>query len=120
MFCPRCGQQMTPDARFCSKCGFILGGVSQLLITNGVPGTGDNAYQPPAPSERQNGIRRGAKGLFLSAVLFPLAFGLAILVDNPWPLLIPFTVAIAGAAQMLYARLSWPGQSFPRQAYPFA
>ncbi len=31
MFCPQCSQeQISEDTRFCSRCGFLMTGVSQL------------------------------------------------------------------------------------------
>ena len=36
MFCPRCGQeQATPEMRFCSRCGFPLGLISEILSHGG-------------------------------------------------------------------------------------
>ncbi|MFN2494156.1 MAG: hypothetical protein ABR501_14870 [Pyrinomonadaceae bacterium] len=36
MHCPKCGQQQVSDEmRFCSRCGFSLGIVTELLVTGG-------------------------------------------------------------------------------------
>jgi uncharacterized membrane protein YvbJ len=36
MHCPRCGQQqLSEETRFCSRCGFQLGIVSELLLHDG-------------------------------------------------------------------------------------
>lgn len=36
MHCPKCGQQQVSDEmRFCSRCGFALGIVTELLVTGG-------------------------------------------------------------------------------------
>lgn len=36
MHCPRCGQQqVSPETKFCSRCGFSLGLVADLLAHNG-------------------------------------------------------------------------------------
>ena len=38
MYCPRCSQQqVSDDIRFCSRCGFKLDAVADLLLTDGVP-----------------------------------------------------------------------------------
>ena len=43
--------------------------------------------------------------MLASAVMFPLVLGFAIgIVDSPEPLLLPFTVFLAGLARMVYAR----------------
>lgn len=37
MFCPRCGQeQISENTRFCSRCGFLLETVSEVLANGGV------------------------------------------------------------------------------------
>jgi hypothetical protein len=56
-----------------------------------------------APSPKRKGIRRGAKVLFVGAVLAPIFLGLSIAVDSPEPLFIPFTVFFAGLLLMLYS-----------------
>jgi hypothetical protein len=34
IYCPRCGQQrLSPDVRFCSRCGLALEGVEHLVAT---------------------------------------------------------------------------------------
>ena len=36
MYCPRCGQQQISDAtKFCSRCGFQMGLIGELLANNG-------------------------------------------------------------------------------------
>ncbi|HEX8637447.1 MAG TPA: hypothetical protein VF692_05245, partial [Pyrinomonadaceae bacterium] len=36
MHCPRCGQQqVSPETKFCSRCGFPLGLVSDLIAHGG-------------------------------------------------------------------------------------
>jgi hypothetical protein len=36
MYCPRCGQQqVSNETKFCSRCGFQMGLVSELLLHNG-------------------------------------------------------------------------------------
>jgi len=37
MYCPKCSQQqITEEMRFCSRCGFPLEGVKELIVTGGV------------------------------------------------------------------------------------
>ncbi|HVF43588.1 MAG TPA: zinc ribbon domain-containing protein [Pyrinomonadaceae bacterium] len=101
MFCPRCGQQqISGEVRFCSRCGLSLSSVPALLA-------GFEAAPPEgAPrgrrSKKRRQMRRGAKLMFLSAVLFPVFFGIAISGDGPGPLIVPVTVFFAGLAWMLY------------------
>jgi hypothetical protein len=62
---------------------------------------------PPAPelTARRSGMRRGAKLMFFSVVLFPIFFGFCFIVDNPAPLFVPLTVFLAGLVMVVYARL---------------
>ena len=59
--------------------------------------------KPQTPKRR--GMRRGAKLMFLSAVLFPMFFGFAVAVDTPGPLVAPITIFFAGLAILLYSLL---------------
>ena len=69
MFCPQCGQQQVSDAvRFCSRCGFLLEGVSVVLTSGGqLP----MRYVQSASRElspRSKGVRQGAL-IMLSTIL---------------------------------------------------
>lgn len=105
MYCPKCGQQALDEVRFCSRCGMRLDGVTQLLDSDGsmVPPTSE--LQPRKVTIRQKGIRFGVKLIFLSIVLFPIFFGLAVSrdVDSPAPLLLPLTVFLTGLTRLLYS-----------------
>lgn len=92
--------------RFCSRCGFPLGVVKELLTGGGI------AAAPPAQhfSPRQRGIRQGARLIFWSVVAFPLFFGICVAFKSPGPLVVPVTLFLAGLVWMIYARLF--GESF--------
>jgi hypothetical protein len=104
IYCPRCGQhQLSPDVRFCSRCGLQLEGVEQLVATGGLSTL---AGKPgDALSPRRRGMRLGAKVLFYGVVLIPVSFALSIMFDSPVPLFLFATVLMVGAARMAYARL---------------
>ena len=103
MYCPRCGQQQVSDEmKFCSRCGLSLAGLANWIVS----GSGLNLLGAPlAPKVRRQGVRRGAKIVFASAVMFPVFLGLSFLVDEPVPLLLPIIVFIVGLSIMLYSRL---------------
>jgi hypothetical protein len=70
MFCPTCGQrQISEETRFCSRCGFLLTGVGELIKNGGaLPqflqlGGGAKPMTP-----RRKGLRQGAM-LFMSGIL---------------------------------------------------
>ena len=102
MFCPRCGQQQfSEEVRFCPRCGLSLASVPALVagFESAAPAGG---APRGARSKKRKQMRRGAKLMFLSAVLFPVFFALAIAVDAPGPLIVPVTVFFAGLAWLLY------------------
>lgn len=110
MYCPKCSQQqVSDDVRFCSRCGFPLGPVAQMLA-GGEVFMARNAEPRRKLSLRHlqgtnKGTRIGAKMLFFSMVLVPLAIALSAAVDSPGPLLIPFILFLAGLTQVLYVRI---------------
>jgi len=119
MHCPQCGQQQVSETvRFCSRCGFPLDGVIQLLAHGGIlpvyrePGT-------PAPiSPRKKGVRQGGI-LFLTGVLLVPILGILYSYSNSNFLELLTAIAavicfVGGPLRMLYAALfeeggpNWP------------
>lgn len=80
MYCPICGQQQVSDViRFCSRCGFLLTGVAQVIANNGnVPHVLPDSIQTVS-SMRLRGIKFGGALMLLGVILTPIA---AILLDN--------------------------------------
>lgn len=125
MFCPRCGQQPANDRiRFCPSCGLRLDGVVNLLLNDGVPTNplampAQMAPPPPTqPSPRRKGMRRGGKLLFTSLAIFLPLFGFSILIGEPFPLLLPSSLFLAGIFWMLYCRLFEDDYATPVQTLP--
>lgn len=109
MYCPRCGQQQISDEiRFCSRCGFLLTGISEVVANGGqIPekylkaGNGKN-------SPRKRGVRHGAM-LFLSGILIVPLIAIIFVGILKTP---PYFVALAalltfvgGLLRMIYALL---------------
>lgn len=90
MYCPRCGQeQISPQTRFCSRCGFLMSGVADLLATGGnLP-----ALSAPAAvkgeTPRKKGLKKGLFIFLLSFLLVPLIAIFTVAVNAE-----PFGVAI--------------------------
>jgi hypothetical protein len=104
MHCPKCGQQqLSNEVRFCSRCGFRLSLVAELITNDGLLPVNQALAEPDKRPARPRGVRLGAKLMFLSAVLLPIALGLSIIADSPGPFIIPFTIFLAGFAWMLYS-----------------
>lgn len=130
MHCPQCGQQQaSEEMRFCSRCGFPLGGVAQLMANGGTLSTIAGDSSCTKLSSRRKGVRRGAILIMLGAVLVPL---LALLIDPPpgslpedrMPyLLIPLSAIIffaGGLMRILYALLFEDSTPPALQASKFA
>ena len=105
MFCPKCGQQSSDEVRFCPKCGLQLAGLPAYIAGNDLMANRPDPSRQAEMTAKRRGMRRGAKLMFFSVVLFPIFFGFCFLVDNPAPLFVPFTVFLAGLVLVVYARL---------------
>lgn len=107
MYCPNCGQQQVSDEmRFCSRCGLALSGLVEWLAGGRLPAkTGEAAKAPAALSPRRKGIRRAAKLMFFSGVLFPIFLAISIAADEGAPMVVPFLLFFISVVLMLYARL---------------
>ena len=107
MYCPNCGQQQVSDEmRFCSRCGLALSGLAEWLTGGGVPVQRQvEVQQVSADSPRRKGIRRAAKLMFFSGVLFPIFLAISLAVDEGGPMILPILVFFVSLVMMLYARL---------------
>src|ERR1044071_4864689 len=99
MYCPQCGQQQGSDElRFCSRCGFQLQGVTQLLNAGGeLPGL-SKGEQRRRRSPRREGVRQGVLLMFVAMVLAPLANFI-----GKGGEVLPATFIMLGLMRLLYA-----------------
>jgi hypothetical protein len=110
MYCPQCGQeQASSEMRFCSRCGFPLGGVADLLARGGLTTTApQSGPQVRGLSPRQKGTRAGIMQMMSGLLVVPIV---AILSHNifGWQgLIIPLAALITfvgGLLRIIYARL---------------
>src|ERR1700752_70537 len=73
MFCPHCGQQQSSGViRFCSRCGFPLDGVIQLLSNGGILPAYRAPDEPVPCSPRKRGVKQGGLLLLSGAVVVPI------------------------------------------------
>ena len=107
MYCPQCGQQQIADStRFCSRCGLLVSGLAEWLARGGmIPAVPEQSPSRPPVTPKRKGIRRGAKLMFISAVLLIPFFALSVVNDHPGPMVIPFTFFFAGLSILLYSVL---------------
>lgn len=105
MYCPNCGQQqISGEMRFCSRCGLALSGLAEWLAGNTLPA---RRVETPVslPSPRRKGIRRAAKLMFFSGVLFPVFLVFSLAAEEGGFMVVPIILFFVSAAMMLYARL---------------
>jgi hypothetical protein len=111
MYCPQCGQQQASGiVRFCSRCGFPLDGVIQLLGTGGMVPVYQTTPEEPVPaSPRRKGVKQGGMLLLSGAVLVPILGVFASFSDAAFPQILAALAAIicfiGGPLRMLYAGL---------------
>ena len=110
MYCPQCGQQQATGAvRFCSRCGFPLDGVIQLLGTGGMLPVYHQSDEPVQISPRRKGVKQGAILLLSGAVIVPILGVLASFSNAAFPQILAALAAIicfiGGPFRMLYAGL---------------
>lgn len=106
MYCPKCNQQqVSSNVRFCSRCGFPLETVANLLAHDGVlTALGTKGEQPLSP--RQKGVRQGTALMLASLIVSFIAALLSIFVLGKPELFLPLTggaVFLCGMLRILYA-----------------
>lgn len=105
MYCPHCGQERTSsETNFCSRCGFPLGGVAELLANGGVVA---NSKQPSGDSPRKKGLKQGLFIFLLTFLIVPIIAIISISIDiQPWAVAIAaILLSVGGILRMLYAWL---------------
>src|SRR5215207_1065539 len=106
MYCPNCGQQQVSDEmRFCSRCGLALTGLAEWLAGGSLPVRSTEQTEVSTVTPRRKNMRRAAKLMFFSGVLFPIFLLICLAVDEGGPMFIPFFVFFVSLVWMLYARL---------------
>jgi hypothetical protein len=113
MYCPQCSQQQVDDnVRFCSRCGFPLGGVSDLLAQGGVLPVSDAGGSTRRRSPRREGVRQGTLMILIGMVLVPLVAVFSTLVlDRPELFVPPVAIIcfVGGLMRILYALIFQEG-----------
>jgi hypothetical protein len=109
MYCPQCGQQQVSDViRYCSRCGFLLDGVTAVLARGGTVPTQyvQPGYQPLSP--RSKGVRQGALLMLSTLLIVPLVaiIGVAILgLPGVFVGITAVTCFLGGLLRIFYALL---------------
>src|SRR5215210_8283528 len=106
MFCPKCGQQQASDGvRFCSRCGFQLEVVKELLLTDGALVRPEAETRMSRRSARNRGIRQGVMLMLLTALVVPVSALLAKLglLPKEFVALAVLICPIGGFLRLVYA-----------------
>lgn len=108
MYCPQCGQQQISDElRFCSRCGFLLSGVTKLVAAGGtLPALEDDAGKL-IRSPRRRGVQQGIILMFVSVLLLPLVD----VIGRPYHEVLIFMFLLGGILRALYALAFQEGAS---------
>jgi hypothetical protein len=87
MHCPVCGQkQVSEQIRFCSRCGFLLSGVAEVVANNGLVRAPQTGFTGAANSRKRRGIKQGVSLVLLAFLVVPLLL-VAALIMNDEPVL---------------------------------
>jgi hypothetical protein len=122
MFCPQCGQQqVTGVIRFCSRCGFPLDGVIQLLSSGGALPAYRSADEPGQISPRRKGVKQGMLLFLLGVLLVPILGMFASFSSAVFPQMLAILAAIicfvGGPLRMFYAAVFEEGAPKPLRPY---
>lgn len=106
MYCPNCGQQqISGEMRFCSRCGLALTGLAEWLAGGQLSAPRADEVQVSATSPRRKAMRRAAKLMFFSGVLFPVLLAFSLAIDEGAPMFFPCALLFISLVWLLYARL---------------
>jgi len=114
MHCPQCGQQQVSDeTRFCSRCGFLLTGVADLVASGGIAATQQTGVLGDPDSPRRRGVKLGLFIFLLSLVIVPVLIMIAIALNirGFLPIIGLFLLGGGGILRMVYALLFVSGVS---------
>lgn len=106
MYCPKCSQQQASDSvRFCSRCGFQLEVVKELLLTDGALVRPEAETHTSRRSARNRGVRQGVMLMLLTALIVPVSALLSKvgLLPREFVALAAIICAVGGFMRLVYA-----------------
>jgi uncharacterized protein with PQ loop repeat len=122
MYCPRCGQQqVSEETKFCSRCGFPLGLISEILTNGGFLPQLAELYKSKKWFTRKNGVVFSILWMIFFLLFLSSLFGIA---DVPELAGVSAVIGIFGGLMWLIAALvflkSESKDSFPTNELPNA
>ncbi len=112
MFCPRCGQeQISNETRFCSRCGFLMTGVVDLVASGGEINL-NAPKEAKVDSPRKRGIKKGLFIFLLAFLVVPIIAILTLMVNaEPFAVVISaILLGVGGLLRMAYALMFESGE----------
>src|SRR5687767_6450278 len=106
MHCPKCGQQqMSDETRFCSKCGFLLSGVAEIVANEGIVAKQKTGLTGSPSSQRRRGALQGIFIFLLSFLVVPLVAILSLALNiEPYAVVITgLLLGVGGLLRIAYA-----------------
>lgn len=116
MHCPKCGQhQISEETRFCSRCGFLLTGIAQVINQDGLLQTTDKSFFASG-SPRRRGVMQGVFIFLLSFLLVPISAIITIALNwEPFmPAIAAILLTVGGLLRVAYALMFESGSSAGR------
>jgi hypothetical protein len=115
MFCPICGQQQAAETvRFCSRCGFLLTGVSEVVANQGLLPNQSVSMEIAKDSPRKRGVKQGVLALLIGLFLVtPILAMIHIATDTePVVMAIAAIISLFGSIiRIIYALMFEEGAS---------
>jgi hypothetical protein len=106
MYCPKCSQQQASDnVRFCSRCGFQLNVIKELLASDSTPKPITKEGPDSTAISRQRNVNLGAMLMLVGAALAAASSGF---VAGPPTVVIGATLLVFTAAFILVILFSRP------------
>lgn len=109
MHCPKCGQQqISGETRFCSRCGFLLTGVAQVVANDGILPSSATKQPFMAPlSPRRRGVMQGSFIFLLAFLIVPLVMVISIglRLGPAFALLSAILLTVGGLLRIAYAMM---------------
>ena len=115
MYCPKCSQQQaSEEVRFCSRCGFLLTGINEVIKNDGQIPVKSNRENKKLSTPRKKGIKQGLFALLLLILTSPIVLIIGKELEvHPAPLFLTlFIVFIAAIIRMIYALMFQSNETF--------
>ncbi len=96
MHCPKCGQQQVSyETRYCSRCGFLLTGVAEVISNDGrLPG---HTLKKNFKTPRKQGVKQGAFIFIIGLVFVPIWILFLVASNGPVELGVAAVIFFLGA-----------------------